>query len=190
MTKQTQAKTEPKREAKIDAVIALLKRDQGATLDEMVKATGWLPHTTRAALTGLKKKGHTIEREQARRRDLLPHHGERLTMAKLDDQLEELEIDVESRPERPVGKAHRSPRSEGQREDAAARPRLRAAGQGARRALAQGKAAPRPGRRGEDRNDRCTPRHAARARVRRQQCTSSPSAMRGKCSGTSANGAP
>ena len=40
-------------------------------------ATGWLPHTTRAALTGLRKKGHVIEREQARRRDLLPHRWRR-----------------------------------------------------------------------------------------------------------------
>ena len=30
----------------------------------MVKATGWLPHTTRAALTGLKKKGHAIGRDK------------------------------------------------------------------------------------------------------------------------------
>ena len=64
MTKQAQAKAEPKRKTKSDKVIALLKRDQGATLDEMVKATGWLPHTTRAALTGLKKKGHTIARDK------------------------------------------------------------------------------------------------------------------------------
>ena len=52
------------RETKIGKVIALLERKDGATLDEMVKATGWLPHTTRAALTGLKKKGHTIERQK------------------------------------------------------------------------------------------------------------------------------
>ena len=44
------------------AVIALLSREEGATLHEMVAATGWLPHTTRAALTGLKKKGHRIMR--------------------------------------------------------------------------------------------------------------------------------
>ena len=43
-------------------VLALLKRDEGATLDELVNATGWLPHTTRAALTGIKKKGHKVER--------------------------------------------------------------------------------------------------------------------------------
>ena len=49
-------------DSKIGTVIALLRRDEGATLDEMVAATGWLPHTTRAALTGLRKKGHTIEK--------------------------------------------------------------------------------------------------------------------------------
>lgn len=64
MTKQTDKAAAPKRENKIDKVIALLKRKQGATLDEMVKATGWLPHTTRAAMTGLKKNGHTIERDK------------------------------------------------------------------------------------------------------------------------------
>jgi hypothetical protein len=42
------------------AVVALLEREQGATLAEMVEATGWLPHTTRAALTGLRKKGRAI----------------------------------------------------------------------------------------------------------------------------------
>ncbi len=33
-----------------------------ATLDALIEATGWLPHTTRAALTGLRKKGYVIER--------------------------------------------------------------------------------------------------------------------------------
>jgi Protein of unknown function (DUF3489) len=28
----------------------------------MVEATEWLPHTTRAALTGLRKRGLTVER--------------------------------------------------------------------------------------------------------------------------------
>ena len=50
--------------SKIDTVIGLLEREQGATLAEMVEATGWLPHTTRAALTGLKKKGHTITKDK------------------------------------------------------------------------------------------------------------------------------
>ena len=50
--------------AKTTAVIALLERGGGATLAELVAATSWLPHTTRAALTGLRKKGHTIERSK------------------------------------------------------------------------------------------------------------------------------
>ena len=45
---------------KSDLVIGLLQRLGGATLDEMVTATDWLPHTTRAALSGLKKKGHQL----------------------------------------------------------------------------------------------------------------------------------
>jgi hypothetical protein len=45
-------------------VLDLLRRDEGASLAEMVEATGWLPHTTRAALTGLKKKGHDVTRHK------------------------------------------------------------------------------------------------------------------------------
>ena len=56
--------TAPKPESKIARVLALLGRAEGATLDELVAETGWLPHTTRAALTGLKKKGHAIERSK------------------------------------------------------------------------------------------------------------------------------
>lgn len=61
---KTTAKAEPKAASKISVVVDLLKREHGATLDEMVQATGWLPHTTRAALTGLKKKGHTIQKSK------------------------------------------------------------------------------------------------------------------------------
>ena len=45
---------------KTKMVIDLLWREQGATIGELIAATGWLPHTTRAALTGLRKKGHAI----------------------------------------------------------------------------------------------------------------------------------
>jgi hypothetical protein len=45
---------------KIAAVIALLQHGDGATLAQLVAATGWLPHTTRAALTGLRKRGYAI----------------------------------------------------------------------------------------------------------------------------------
>lgn len=58
----------PAKPSKISSVIALLQREQGATLAEMIEATGWLPHTTRAALTGLKKKGRVLEK--SKREDL------------------------------------------------------------------------------------------------------------------------
>ena len=47
---------------KIGLVTDLLRRADGATLIELIAATGWLPHTTRAALTGLRKKGHNIDK--------------------------------------------------------------------------------------------------------------------------------
>jgi hypothetical protein len=43
-------------------VISMLSGKSGATLDDLIEATGWLPHTTRAALTGLRQKGFSIER--------------------------------------------------------------------------------------------------------------------------------
>ena len=48
--------------SKTEAVLELLSRTEGATSAELIEATGWLPHTTRAALTGLRKKGHAIQR--------------------------------------------------------------------------------------------------------------------------------
>ena len=50
------------RVTKVNLVVALLQREAGATMAELIAATGWLPHTTRAALTGLRKKGHSIAR--------------------------------------------------------------------------------------------------------------------------------
>ncbi len=49
-----------KRQTKTDLVLGLLRRPEGATINQLVGAMGWLPHTTRAALTGLKKKGHKV----------------------------------------------------------------------------------------------------------------------------------
>lgn len=42
----------------------LLCRDEGATIDQMIAATGWLPHTVRAALTGLRKAGYRIDSDR------------------------------------------------------------------------------------------------------------------------------
>ena len=54
----------PKAPSKQQQLAALIVRDEGATLDQMIAATGWLPHTTRAALTGLKKKGYAISSDK------------------------------------------------------------------------------------------------------------------------------
>jgi hypothetical protein len=53
-------------DSKIAKVIALLERPEGATLLELVDATDWLPHTIRAAMTGLRQKGYAIERSSSR----------------------------------------------------------------------------------------------------------------------------
>jgi Protein of unknown function (DUF3489) len=50
----------PREGTKIAKVINLLQRDQGAALDELIAATGWLPHTARAALTGLRHRGYEV----------------------------------------------------------------------------------------------------------------------------------
>jgi hypothetical protein len=52
----------PARVTKASMIVELLKREQGASLEELIAATDWLPHTTRAALTGLRKKGHEVTR--------------------------------------------------------------------------------------------------------------------------------
>lgn len=48
--------------SKTSLILGMLQREEGTTLEQVVEATGWLPHTTRAALTGLRKKGHAIIR--------------------------------------------------------------------------------------------------------------------------------
>jgi hypothetical protein len=45
-------------------VLSMLQRKAGACLADLASATGWLPHTTRAALTGLRKRGYVLERSR------------------------------------------------------------------------------------------------------------------------------
>jgi transcription initiation factor IIE alpha subunit len=74
MTEQHVDATEPqiaapgtaKPESKATIVTKLLTRTKGATLDEMINATGWQPHSVRAFLSGLRKKGHALVKEQRR----------------------------------------------------------------------------------------------------------------------------
>ena len=51
MAKKTKSSTIAKT-SKIAGVIALLQRKEGATLDEIVNATGWQRHSARAVLRG------------------------------------------------------------------------------------------------------------------------------------------
>jgi Protein of unknown function (DUF3489) len=54
----------PRPGSKLATVIDLLQRSEGATLSNLIEATGWLSHTTRAALTGLRKRGYAVDRER------------------------------------------------------------------------------------------------------------------------------
>ena len=57
----------PRDGTKLAQLVELLRRDQGATIAELVAATDWLPHTTRAALTGLRKRGYSDNRSEKER---------------------------------------------------------------------------------------------------------------------------
>ena len=52
----------PRPGSKQALIVAMLAKDKGASLTSLGAATGWLPHTTRAAITGLRKRGFAIER--------------------------------------------------------------------------------------------------------------------------------
>ena len=54
----------PRDGTKLAQVIEHLQRVDGATMIDLTHATGWLPHTTRAALTGLRKRGYAVIRER------------------------------------------------------------------------------------------------------------------------------
>jgi hypothetical protein len=60
--------TEP-RQTKQQLLIDLLKRPDGATIDEIVTATSWQKHTARGAMSGALKKrlGLTITSEKEER---------------------------------------------------------------------------------------------------------------------------
>lgn len=56
----------PPKGRKADALVALLSRSRGATLDDMMAATGWQAHSVRGFISGtLKKKlGRTVTSEK------------------------------------------------------------------------------------------------------------------------------
>jgi hypothetical protein len=50
----------PVRGAKREAILTLMRRTQGATMAELMAATDWQPHSTRAVISGLRKEGNAI----------------------------------------------------------------------------------------------------------------------------------
>jgi len=54
----------PNKGTRAAQLVLMLERKQGATLADIVKATAWKPHTARAALTGIKKRGFQIASEK------------------------------------------------------------------------------------------------------------------------------
>jgi hypothetical protein len=52
----------PKPGSKGGIIVALLSREQGATVDELMAATGWQSHTTRAYFVGLRRIGLPVAR--------------------------------------------------------------------------------------------------------------------------------
>jgi hypothetical protein len=58
----TTSLAQPRAGSKLALVIALLSTEAGASLKALADMAGWLPHTTRATLTGLRKRGFLIER--------------------------------------------------------------------------------------------------------------------------------
>jgi hypothetical protein len=71
----------PRAGSKLAEVIRLLQRSEGATILNLIEATGWLQQTTRAALTGLRKRGYPVARERVDGGDSLY----RITAAAADD---------------------------------------------------------------------------------------------------------
>ena len=55
------APRKPREGTKQEAVLALLRRAEGATVAQIAEATGWASHTVRGFLAGLKKKGTKVE---------------------------------------------------------------------------------------------------------------------------------
>ena len=88
-------------------------RPEGASLAELVAATGWQAHSVRGALAGsLKRKGHAIRLGEGRRRTPLPDRSRAMTAAAEIVASDRARWRARSRsPARPLAAALRQPRS-------------------------------------------------------------------------------
>ncbi len=57
--------TMPAKPTKTATILKLINRPKGASIAELQKTVDWKPHSIRAALTGLRKKGHDVVREKS-----------------------------------------------------------------------------------------------------------------------------
>ncbi|MBW6401445.1 DUF3489 domain-containing protein [Roseomonas sp. HJA6] len=60
-TREAGAPRKPRGGTKQEAVLAMLRRPEGATVAQIAESTGWARHTVRGFFAGLKKKGHAVE---------------------------------------------------------------------------------------------------------------------------------
>ena len=65
MTASRRKASAPTKQARIDK---LLKRKSGATLAQLMTATGWQAHSVRAALSRMRKSGVVVESTQNKKR--------------------------------------------------------------------------------------------------------------------------
>jgi hypothetical protein len=56
----------PRAGSKLALVVKMLGRVHGVSIDDLTKATDWLPHTTRAVITSLRNKGYRVATERNR----------------------------------------------------------------------------------------------------------------------------
>ena len=61
----------PRAGSKLDKLVGLLSHKTGTTIAKASESLGWQSHTTRASLTGLKKRGYVIERKDRVGKDSL-----------------------------------------------------------------------------------------------------------------------
>jgi hypothetical protein len=61
--------TPPRDGTKQAKLVSMLSRKSGVTLAKASEALGWLPHTTSATMTGLRKRGYAITRTERPNKD-------------------------------------------------------------------------------------------------------------------------
>jgi predicted transcriptional regulator len=51
-------------QTKAERLLAMLRAPAGASVEEVAEALGWQHHTVRAAIAGVRKKGHEVVRQK------------------------------------------------------------------------------------------------------------------------------